>query len=436
MGTRVLWAVVALGALSLAQEPEPESPRPLEKRPPTEWTLGNGFRACLAPMDTAGEAAVLLCLEGAGFAFEPKGMARMAQLAQLAVVLHRDDPKTLAAFGRWLKVNAVDWIPNETALTFEIRPKRDEVPIALKALASRFFEPSLEPTDWKVLRPRILGVKVAKLAETPDELDTLSTIAWSACNQIAFHVETDVRFADPSPSIDAATIRTFHRATFRPERAGLAVLGDFDVPAARNTIEALFAKAVAAESRPASRRTIEPGSREGSWDLPSHQLFMLWPAPPREDESYAALRLFAPVLRSALKRSPDVVKHALEVKVFGDAGGLFAVQVPLRVRDSADAAARAIRSVFATLAAEPFRYLDVTKEELRRNASLVDYPGIPLDLRLSAIRGRLLETLRTREAPEKSASRVDAITSDSVHAAMKAWLAPEKATIVTVTGKE
>jgi predicted Zn-dependent peptidase len=432
----VFLAVAILAGVARTQEPEPGPAGAPAGKPATEWTLANGLRARLAPMDTPGESAVILCLEGAGFLCEPAGLARMAQLGQLAIVLTRGDAATTAAMSRWMKANAVEWRPEETSLTFEIWPKPDEVPTAIEALAERFFNPTLDPAAWKVLRPRVLAVTLASHADTPEGLEAMATSAWSACNQIAFHSETEVRFEAPSPLIDPSSIRAFHRATFRPERAMITVLGDFDVGAAKKRIEELLAKPGAVESRPASRRTLAQGTREGSWDVPSHHLFMLWPAPSPQEKTYAALRLFAPVLRAALKKSSEVVKHVRQVSVFGDAGGLFVIQAPLRARNGSAEAVRAIRSVLAANAAEPFRYLDVTKDELRRNAAIHEFPGAPLETRVAPTRARMLDVLRTGGPFEAYAARVEAVTSDEIHAAMKTWLTPEKATIVTVVGKE
>ena len=215
----------------------------------------------------------------------------------------------------------------------------------------------------------------------------------------------------------------------------LAVIGDFDAPSARRTIESLFARPAISESRPASRPSLRPGSFEGFWDVRSHQLFMFWPAPSPPEKSHPAMSLLAPLLRSALKRSSEIAKEVLEVKVHEDAGGFFVIQTPLRTQTSGSDVAREIGKVLGTIAADPLRYLDATKDELRSGWLIPDLASAPMEVRSRCPRSP------ARDPPDRRVSR-DVRGArrgrhpDDIHAAIKTYLAPEKATIVTIAGKE
>jgi hypothetical protein len=131
------------------------------------------------------------------------------------------------------------------------------------------------------------------------------------------------------------------------------------------------------------------------------------------------------------------------VAVHADVGGLFVIQAPLKSKDGSEALAAAIGKLLDAIVLDE-TLLKSTKsfrKSLREAVGLgpVGYPpGLREKIMAHANQElwRMRATLAWDQSPEEYCARVDAVTPEDVAAAFKKYLAPEKATVVTIIGKD
>jgi predicted Zn-dependent peptidase len=435
-GWRCWVSWVALGACMSCQDSRPAYASG------TEETLANGLRLRLVPATTPGECGLLLRVQGAGAFSETAGLPHVARLTGRALLwAKRNDPAERELVKTW--VGAESAAP-PSSLSFEFQPKSSELRSALGVLANAFFHPDFDPATIERLKSDSRD-EVAFLEDGSRQSDSLGPLAWSACKQIAFHSASSVRFKEIAPEVNAAAIASFIRRTFRPERTMLTLVGDFDRAAAKRWVEESFGKPRAAPPPVAeSRPRLKAGHIRGSWDVAGHQFFMMWPGAPLADRSYPALELLAAVmsLRFTLSGAATPLLSSDEPGVYlsavADASGFFVVHAPLRSEKNGRLLAAEVVKMLDVLAKDPLRDLAETKDLIRKSSGTAPRPAadVPLDLRVVDEHWRMEFTLRCGEAPERYLVRLDAVTPDDVHAAIKQYLTPETATIVTIAGKE
>lgn len=412
----------------------------------TGWTLGNGLRVRLVTAPTPGEVAVLLSIQGAGALAEPPGLPHLAELTRCAILLaKRNEPADRLLVPRWMSAGS-DSETTPSSMSFDIRPKPSEVRLALRVLANGFFDPEFDPATIERLKGE--AREAVEFSESDQRMDPLGKVAWSPCKQIAFHSASIVRFKNVAPEVNATAVAAFIRRTFRTERAMLTVVGDFDPVATKRWVEESFGK-TATGSRPVaeSRPAMTGGQLRGSWDVASHRFFMMWPGAPFADRAYPALEILADEMSLRLASSPEVgvlLREETWPSVVADACGFLVVQAPLRAEKGGPLLAAEIAKLLEALAKDPLQALEQRKQTIRVESGTGALhvgaarlaPNAPLDSRMLVERRRMLFTLRCGEPPERYLARVDAVTADDIHAAIKAWLPPEKATILTIAGKE
>jgi len=242
------------------------------------------------------------------------------------------------------------------------------------------------------------------------------------------------------PAVTPAAIEAFHDRTFRPERAMLSVVGTVDAAAVRKIVETRFGRKPRS-ARPAldSRPTPNPGVADGTWDLASHQLLMLWPLPPAAEKSRPALEIVAQDLPKKMSNSGEVARLAKNARgndhlVRADAAGFFSVQLPLRCKTDGPALAREVSRLLTTIAYDPARNPVLARAgfEYGRAAGMT----IPPTMVPALEHNRVRKTLAWGESVDAYCDRIGRLTADDVHSAIKQYLTPDKATIVTIAGKE
>jgi predicted Zn-dependent peptidase len=234
---------------------------------------------------------------------------------------------------------------------------------------------------------------------------------------------------------------------FRLDRAMLVVFGDVDPLVVEDELGAALDKmTIVLRDDPIPNQSINAGAIKATWDVASHQFFMAWPAPPPSDPAHPALSLLAQLLQQRLGFSPVIAKLRRQpLLVYSDLSGLFVIQSPLKSKDDGDALAVEVRKAIDVLAADEgaLRALKNARADLRASAGILPGPmQYPPTLPRKIVAHTNLEIARMRatfawdQSPEDYCARADKVTGPEIQAAMKTWLAPEKAAIVTIVGKE
>jgi predicted Zn-dependent peptidase len=445
LGKGILFAC-CLAAAVVSQESRPESRA--ASRPAVEYRTPSGFRVRLAPVDLPGEVAVILGIQGAGILAEPAGTPHLAHISEHAIFHSLGEDSQLGKLvAEWQAKGMANAETLPELMYFDLQPPAD-VPLrlAIQAQYQRFVGGGYAPPSVMEREiPRALSEVTTLEASRTDKLDFLGKFAWSAFTQIALRGATAVPFKARSEEITWAMVSEFRERTFYPGAGMLTVVGDFDPEALRPAIDPGWTpkqRKNQAEPRPKLR----PGAVQGTWDVASHQFFMAWPAPPPSDPAHPALSVFSHLMFPRLLMSPALSKAARQsVGLHADVGGMFVIQVPLKRSDDGPNAAAAIAASFEALSKEKsaFRSLKAAQASVRSLAGItsgeIQYPP-RLSRKILAHANlelaRMRATLAWDQSPEDYCARADKVTAADIQAAVKTWLAPDKAAIVTVTGKE
>jgi predicted Zn-dependent peptidase len=438
-GGVLAWLLVA-GCL--AQEPAPESRA--TSRPPVEFRLTAGVRVRLVPIGLPGEVAVILGIHGAGMLAEPAGVPHLAHISEHAIfhsIGHDEGGKLV---DEWLAEGRANAETLPDLMYFDLSPPAGAVGSAIAIQYRRFTGGYATPAVMDREIPRALSEVTGLEAARTERRDLLGKFAWSAFTQIALRGTTDVPFKEKTLEIGWGMVDAFRQRTFYPGSAMLTVVGDIDPDEVRSMINPSWTgqqREHKAERRPALR----PGSLKGSWDVASHQFFMAWEAPPPADRAHPALTVFSRVLAGSLMASADLRRLTRGVAAAeADAGGLFVIHVPLKSPARGEDAAAEIRKIIAAFGSDgaPSRAITGAQAAVRELAGLVPKvtypPNIPRKILVHANLElwRMRATLAWDQAPEDYCARADKIGAADIKAAIKTWLAPDKAAIVTIIGKE
>jgi hypothetical protein len=439
--------LILSSAFCTAQEPAPESRA--ASRAAVEYKLESGLRVRLVPIDLPGELAVILGVRGAGILAEPSGAPHLAHISEHGIFHSLEqDPAHGKLVAKWFSEGRANAETLPDLMYFDLTPPADvaggaRTPIEIQRL--RFIgSGSAPPAVMEREITAALSEVTSLEGKQTDDYDFLGKFAWSAFTQVALHGANVVPFKEKSSEISWKMVENFREQTFYPGNAMLTVVGDIDPEAVRGMINPNWLpkqRQNKAQRPPALR----PGAVKGTWDVASHQLFMAWPAPPPAEKAHPALTLYANVLSGALVSSSQLRKLGRgPAAVQGDFCGFFTIQLPLKSAERGDDAAAEIAKVMAgmtggrTVAAS----LKGARSAVRSLSGIgdkIEYPpGMPRKILLhgNLELWRMRATLAWDQSPEDYCARVDKVGADEILSAVKIWLAPEKAAIVTIAGKQ
>ena len=377
LGKGILFAC-CLAAAIVAQESQPAS-RPAS-RPAIEYRTQSGFRVRLAPVDLPGEVAVILGIQGAGMLSEPAGTPHLAHISEHGV-FHSigEDTQWGKLVAQWHGEGRANAETLPDFMYFDLYPPegiahgaRLPIEIQYQRFVGGYSPPSVMDREIPLALSEVTGLEALRT----EKLDRLGKFAWSAFTQAALRGISDVPFKSRTTEISWAMIDAFRQRTFYPGAAMLTVVGDFDPEEVRRMIDPSWLphhREHKAEPRPKLR----PGTVQGKWDVASDQFFMAWPAPPPSDPAHPALAVFAQLLQQRLSLAPAVMKLRRQpLFVFGDVGGFFAIQTPLKTANGGEALAAEIRKAIDALAADEgaLRALKNVKAGLRASAGILSGP--------------------------------------------------------------
>lgn len=168
-------------------------------------------------------------------------------------------------------------------------------------------------------------------------------------------------------------VRRFHARTFRPDRAILCILGDFDADQAGKAIRDAFEAIPKPEGR-TERPVLRGGDEDRTvrGDASTRHLILAWPTPSPTSPEHAALSVAAEALSARLLLDQDLAASVKSPQATNDVEGLFLINV--QVKHGAD--------------------LDVVKAKLLERVGRLSTPEGFGDGQIAPARQDLLRALR------------------------------------------
>jgi predicted Zn-dependent peptidase len=410
--------------------------------PPSEATPDNGLTVRLVPLDGERKVVVMLGVKS-GFFDEPAGFPHLAHITEHLVVFGvpagSDEDK---AADRWFREGRSNGETLPGWMYFDLHVQPNELQLALKVQAMRLARPVF--TDEILAReiPRALGE--LEHLERSDSYGT-GKFAFIPFLQAANYGKTDALIKAKSREITVEEVRRFHAATFRPDRAILCVVGDFDPIEIHKAIDETFGtieKPAPATERPGHCKVDVETVR---WDAKTRHLFLGWPAPPPESPDHAALSVAAEPLSRRLNSDSDIATLAKMPMVTNEVRGWFLINVQAKPGVDLDALKKALLAQVRQFSApDAFAEIQITQARLALLQTLRPVDGRAL---LPFLRSSVL-TKRTNQELQRMgraivwgdldgyAKQVEALDGAEVREAVGRLLDPEKAVVVRVIPSE
>ena len=297
----------------------------------SEFTLANGLRVRFVPGRADKKVVVLLGVR-AGFFDEPAGVPHLAHVTEHITVFdlkaESDEDKAVA---RWYAANQANAETLADFMYFDLLVPQDELAQALRVQAARLAGADFPEAILKREIPRTL-LEVESLERSAT--GGTSKFAWAPFVQAALYGGVDVPLKAMTRDITVKQVRDFHQRTFRPDRAIVYVIGEFEPLAARKAVEAAFAPIAKPARDPAPRPQPKAGRQTVTWDVATTHLLLGWPVPRADHADHAALTVAAPSLMYRLLLDKDIAALVQTPLVDNDVEGLFLVN--LQAKPGAD----------------------------------------------------------------------------------------------------
>jgi zinc protease len=295
---------------------------PARAEKPTEYALDNGLRVRLVPSAGENQAVVLLGVR-AGFMEEPAGVPHLAHVTEHLTVFDLP-PREANVVMEWFKANKANAETLADFMYFDLHVSPADVEQALRVQAARLA--ALEFSRDTLLReiPRTLAeIDFVERSQFPAAFK----FALAPFVQAAFHGQTDVPIRARTHKITVEDVQAFHQRTFRPDRAALVVLGEFDSAAVRTAIDVHFGTLKKPAAAPAARPALKPGEHTADWDVATRHLFVAWPVPSAAHADHPALTLASLALMEGLAADAGVSALGDAMPMLNDIDGMFLISV-------------------------------------------------------------------------------------------------------------
>lgn len=412
-----------------------------QAEPPAEYTLENGLRVRLVPQRGDKQTIVLLGVR-AGILEEPDGVPHLAHVTEhLTVFDVALGNETLPP--EWHRKNKSNGETLADWMYFDVHAAPEDVDEALRVQAARLG--AIEFSRETLLReiPRTLGeIDFVESSEFP----VAGKFALVPFVQAALHGRTDVAIRARTHEIAVDGVQRFHARTFRPDRAMVVVVGEFDIAAARRSIQQHFG-GVAKPADPAARRAVpKPGDRVATWDVSTRHLMIAWPVPSAEDRDHPALTLVSLAVTERLAADAGLRALGDAMPHLNDTEGMFLINLQAKGGADLEALKTRVMDQVAGLAGSK----GLNDGDLQRlRASFAQMMMIDVDLsRIPLPPGITKTTARANIELQRMArslvwgdlnayrKRLEEQTPGDVRRAVRKHLAPEAASIVRVEGPE
>ena len=415
---------VALLGMFLGQAPEGAGP--------TSFVLPNGLRVRLVPERDPGNASVLLAVR-AGMLNEDKGQAQLARITGFATVSDLGDAQLAKKVEQWLPKGMVNAEVLGEFMYFDLHCAPDELPAALAIEAARLGEMNYAAATLEREISNALQ-EIEYLIQRPDAMGKLALVPFA---QAAFRAQTEVPLRRQIKKIGIDDVRSFHDRWFRVDSAVLIVVGDFDVAQTRKVIEDRFGSLVKPKDPLPSRPGLTPGKRRVRWDVPKRHWFISWPLPPADNPDYAALHLVSQVLQGRLANSPPLVQN--------DFDRVLVVGCEAPTEESFDTLRKQVVAEVDRLAQPD----GLDEMELRSCCNELDEYFLKTDLDKVPLPPEISRTLARGNVElqrlsveivagdfDQLLTKMKAVSPEAAAAAVRKWLAADRACIVEVVPED
>jgi predicted Zn-dependent peptidase len=297
-----------------------------------EFTLANGLRVRLVVSHDEKRVSVILGVR-AGFLEEPANVPHLAHITEHLTVFDMKGAEERQAVARWYPQRGANGETLADFMYLDLHVASEELPLALKVQAAR-----LQPVDFS---REMLAREIPRTLQEIEFLETsdfggTGKFAFAPFVQAVYHRATDVPIKAKTRGITVEQVASFHRRTFRTDRAILSVIGDFDPKEARRSIESTFGKLAKPLQPPAARPALKPGEHKVTWDVPTRHLILAWATPSADKPEHAAITAASMILSQRLSQDQELLKLAKTPLVSNAQEGLLLVN--LQLQPEADAA--------------------------------------------------------------------------------------------------
>ena len=415
------------------------SPARAEK--PTEYTLDNGLRVRLAPLAGDKQVMVLLFVR-AGFLEEPATLPHLAHVTEHLTVFDLPPAEAKAVQG-WYEKGKANGETLADVMYFDLSVSPDEVDTALKVQAARLSAVEFKKETLAREIPRTLGeVDFVEQSKFP----AAGKFALAPFVQAALHGKTDQPLRARTKKISVEDVTAFHQRTFRPDRAAVVVVGEFDPAAVKKTIDATFGKIAKPKAAPAARPALKAGESTADWDVSTRHVFVAWPIPAASHADHPPLTLVSLALMELVMSDVGFSKLAAAFLQLNDTEGVFVVGMQANGRDDLDVVKAAALDKVQTLAKQEL-WTKANVNRLRKQVGSflmldADLDKTPLPPRVTKTMAlaqmeltRMTKTLAWGDL-DAYRKRLDEVTGEQVAAAVGKHLTAKGATVVRVQGKK
>lgn len=410
---------------------------PVRAEKPAEYTLDNGLRVRLVPSPGDKQVVVLLGVR-AGFMAEPAGVPHLAHVTEHLTIFDLP-PDEATAVKEWSKANKANGETMADLMYFDLHVSPEHVDLALRVQAARLAAAEFSQETLVREIPRTLE-EIDLVERSP--YPVAGKFALAPFVQAALHGRTDLPIRARTLKITVEDVRAFHRRTFRPDRAAVVVVGEFDPVAVRKAIDAHFGKLKKPAAAPAPRAGLKPGDWTTDWDVSTRHLVIAWLTPPAAHADHPALTLAALALMERLPADAGISKLGDPMPQLNDIEGVFLISV--QAKPGADLGALKAKVLERTAdLAKPESWKDGELNRLRRSLSQlmmadVDLDKAPLPPRVTKTMARAnIELQRLAKSMvwgdlDGYQEQLNAVTPEAVLAAISTHLDPKSAAVVRI----
>ncbi|MBI1854018.1 MAG: insulinase family protein [Planctomycetes bacterium] len=403
---------------------------------PSDFTLANGLRVRLVPARADKEVVLILGLR-AGMFDEPAGVPHLAHVTEHATVFDTTSAGDAAAVDRWFAAGRANAETLPDFMYFDLHVSPEDLVTALRVQAMRLSHRGTDAATLAREVPRTLSE--IEMLENPAWPGGTAKFAFSAFVQAVLHGRSDSPIKAASRAITPQNVCEFQARAFRPDRAFLSLVGDFDPASARKVVESAFGSIAKPKSAPIPRPTPKPGRLDASWDASTSHVLVGWPVPASTHPDHAALTAASAVLMQRLFMDPEINSIAKMPMVTNEIDGLFVVNAQAKSARDVDALESKLLDRIARLATpdgigDP--EVRMACAQYQQLAGPVDVDKLPLPPNVSRSLARsnveLQRMMRAAQWGDVAAyvKRLGAIDAKAVRDAAARYLDPKTATVV------
>lgn len=402
-----------------------------------KYTLDNGLRVSLVPYAGDRQAIVLLGVR-AGFVEEPATLPHLAHVTE-HLALSDLPPPEATAVAEWRKSNKANGETLADAMYFDLQVAPGDVERALRVQAARLRDPRFSRETLLREIPRTLE-EIDFVERSP--FPVAGKFALAPLVQAALHGETDQPIRARTHAISIDDVAAFHRRTFRPDRAHLAVVGEFDADTVRASIDEHFGSIEAPTDAPPVRPAPRPGDQIAAWDVSTRHLCIAWPAPSASHADHPALTLVSLALLERLTTDRRLLALGDLMPSLNDIDGMTVIGVQAKAGVDLEAIHARIMDIVAEMAV-PRRWTDEEADRLRHLLDQMVFGGVDIDtiplppgltktmLRANVEIQRMMKSLVWGDL-DAYRKRLGDVAAAAVPDVMRRYLAPEAASVVRV----